>query len=122
MILGHSHPKVIEALKTQAELAVSFGAPTEQETLLAKLIAQMVPGIVLIRFVNSGTEACMSALRLARGFTNRSKFIKFKGHYHGHRDAFLKKAGSGVAPLNIKANGGIPSSAVRETLAASLTR
>ncbi len=119
MILGHSHPKVIEALKKQAELAVSFGAPTEQETLLAKLIAQMVPGIDLIRFVNSGTEACMSALRLARGYTNRSKFIKFEGHYHGHSDAFLKKAGSGVATLNIKVNAGIPSALVEDTLVAS---
>ncbi|HLZ17354.1 MAG TPA: glutamate-1-semialdehyde 2,1-aminomutase [Cyclobacteriaceae bacterium] len=119
MILGHSHPKVVEALKKQAEQAVSFGAPTEQETSLARLISQMAPGIDLIRFVNSGTEACMSALRLARGFTNRSKFIKFEGHYHGHSDAFLKKAGSGIATLNIKVNAGIPSSVVDDTLVAS---
>lgn len=119
MILGHSHPKVVEALQRQAELAVSFGAPTEQETKLAKLISQMVPGVDLIRFVNSGTEACMSALRLARGYTNRSKFIKFEGHYHGHSDAFLKKAGSGVATLSIKVNAGIPSSVVEDTLVAS---
>ncbi|MBI1766815.1 MAG: glutamate-1-semialdehyde 2,1-aminomutase [Bacteroidetes bacterium] len=119
MILGHSHPKVVQALQRQAELAVSFGAPTEQETSLAKLIAQMVPGVDLIRFVNSGTEACMSALRLARGYTNRSKFIKFEGHYHGHSDAFLKKAGSGVATLNIKVNAGIPSAVVEDTLVAS---
>jgi len=119
MILGHSHPKVVEALQQQAALAVSFGAPTEQETLLAKLISQMVPNIDLIRFVNSGTEACMSALRLARGYTNRTKFIKFEGHYHGHSDAFLKKAGSGVATLNIKVNAGIPSAVVDDTLVAS---
>ncbi len=119
MILGHSHPKVVKALQHQAELAVSFGAPTEQETTLAKLITQMVPGIDLIRFVNSGTEACMSALRLARGYTNRSKFIKFEGHYHGHSDAFLKKAGSGLATLNIKVNAGIPSAVVEDTLVAS---
>src|SRR6185369_10366341 len=119
MILGHSHPKVVKALQHQAELAVSFGAPTEQETTLAKLITQMVSGIDLIRFVNSGTEACMSALRLARGYTNRSKFIKFEGHYHGHSDAFLKKAGSGVATLNIKVNAGIPSAVVDDTLVAS---
>jgi len=119
MILGHSHPKVVEAIKIQAEQAVSFGAPTEQETNLAKLISKMVPGIDLIRFVNSGTEACMSALRLARGFTNRSKFIKFEGHYHGHSDAFLKKAGSGVATLNINVNAGIPSAVVNDTLVAS---
>ncbi|MBS1682469.1 MAG: glutamate-1-semialdehyde 2,1-aminomutase [Bacteroidetes bacterium] len=119
MIVGHSHPKVVEALKQQAEQAVSFGAPTEQETMLAKLITQMVPNIDLIRFVNSGTEACMSALRLARGYTNRSKFIKFEGHYHGHSDAFLKKAGSGVATLNIKVNAGIPASVVADTLVTS---
>ncbi|MGC4021441.1 MAG: glutamate-1-semialdehyde 2,1-aminomutase [Cyclobacteriaceae bacterium] len=119
MILGHSHPKVISALQEQAATAVSFGAPTEQETQLAKLITQMVPGIDLIRFVNSGTEACMSALRLARGYTNRSKFIKFEGHYHGHSDSFLKKAGSGVATLNIKVNAGIPSAVVDDTLVAS---
>jgi len=119
MILGHSHPKVVEAIKIQAEQAVSFGAPTEQETNLAELISKMAPGIDLIRFVNSGTEACMSALRLARGFTNRSKFIKFEGHYHGHSDAFLKKAGSGVATLNIKVNAGIPSAVVNDTLVAS---
>lgn len=119
MILGHSHSKVVAALQEQAATAVSFGAPTEQETTLAKLITQMVPGIDLIRFVNSGTEACMSALRLARGYTNRSKFIKFEGHYHGHSDAFLKKAGSGVATLNIKVNAGIPSAVVEDTLVAS---
>jgi glutamate-1-semialdehyde 2,1-aminomutase len=119
MILGHGHPKVVEALKRQVELAVSFGTPTGQETRLAKLISEMVPGIDLIRFVNSGTEACMSALRLARGYTNRSKFIKFEGHYHGHSDAFLKKAGSGVATLNIKVNAGIPSAVVDDTLVAS---
>jgi glutamate-1-semialdehyde 2,1-aminomutase len=119
MIIGHSHPKVVAALQEQVATAVSFGAPTEQETSLAKLITQMVPGIDLIRFVNSGTEACMSALRLARGYTNRSKFIKFEGHYHGHSDAFLKKAGSGVATLNIKVNAGIPSAVVEDTLVAS---
>ena len=119
MIIGHCHPKVVAALQEQAATALSFGAPTEHETDLAKLITQMVPGIDLIRFVNSGTEACMSALRLARGYTNRSKFIKFEGHYHGHSDAFLKKAGSGVATLNIKVNAGIPSAVVEDTLVAS---
>ena len=119
MILGHGHPKVVETLKSQAEKAVSFGAPTAQETDMANLIVSMVPGLDMIRFVNSGTEACMSALRLARGFTNRSKFIKFEGHYHGHADAFLKKAGSGVATLGIKVNAGIPSSVTDDTLVAS---
>jgi len=119
MILGHGHPKVIEAIKEQADKAVSFGAPTLQETDMAKLIITMVPGLDMIRFVNSGTEACMSALRLARGYTNRSKFIKFEGHYHGHGDAFLKKAGSGVATLNIKVNAGIPNAVTDDTLVAS---
>jgi glutamate-1-semialdehyde 2,1-aminomutase len=119
MILGHSHPRLVEALKSQAEKAVSFGTPTVQETDMAKLIAGMVPGLDMIRFVSSGTEACMSALRLARGFTNRSKFIKFEGHYHGHADAFLKKAGSGVATLGIKVNAGIPLTVTEDTLVAS---
>ncbi len=119
MILGHGHPKVIEAIKEQADKAVSFGTPTLQETDMAKLIISMVPGLDMIRFVNSGTEACMSALRLARGYTNRSKFIKFEGHYHGHNDAFLKKAGSGVATLNIKVNAGIPAAVTDDTLVAS---
>ncbi len=119
MILGHSHPQVVDAIKNQAEKAVSFGAPTVQETDMAKLIMSMVPGLDMIRFVNSGTEACMSALRLARGYTNRSKFIKFEGHYHGHADAFLKKAGSGVATFNIKVNAGIPSAVTDDTLVAS---
>lgn len=118
MILGHGHPQVIEAIKEQADQALSFGAPTIQETEMAKLIIGMVPGLDMIRFVNSGTEACMSALRLARGYTSRSKFIKFEGHYHGHADAFLKKAGSGVATLNIKVNAGIPATYTDDTLVA----
>ena len=95
MILGHGHPEVVEAIRRQALEAVSFGTPTELEVKIANQVIEMVPGLEMIRFVNSGTEACMSAVRLARGFTGRSKIIKFEGHYHGHADLFLKKAGSG---------------------------
>jgi glutamate-1-semialdehyde 2,1-aminomutase len=119
MILGHSHPQVVKAIREQVDKAVSFGAPTSMETEMAELIISMVPGLDLIRFVNSGTEACMSALRLARGYTHRSKFIKFEGHYHGHADAFLKKAGSGVATLGINVNAGIPETCTNDTLIAS---
>ena len=118
MILGHGHPQVIQAITDQAQTAVSFGAPTELEVTMAELVVKMVDGVDMIRFVNSGTEACMSAIRLARGFTNRSKIIKFEGHYHGHADAFLKKAGSGVATLGIKVNSGIPIAVLDDTLVA----
>jgi glutamate-1-semialdehyde 2,1-aminomutase len=119
MILGHGHPKVVKAIQDQVQVAVSFGAPTELEVQIARLVIGMVPGLDLVRFVNSGTEACMSAIRLARGFTNRSKIIKFEGHYHGHADSFLKKAGSGVATLGIRVNAGIPSVVSEDTLVAS---
>lgn len=118
MILGHSHPAVVEALKRQVETATSFGAPTELETSLAELIKEMVPGLDLVRFVNSGTEACMSALRIARGYTKRNKFIKFSGCYHGHADAFLVSAGSGLATLSIQNTPGVPSSVTEDTLVA----
>lgn len=116
MILGHGHPKVVAAVKAQAEKAFSFGAPTEIETRLAKLIKTMVPNIDLVRFVSSGTEACMSAARLARGFTGKTKIIKFEGHYHGHADMFLKKAGSGMATLDIKQAGGVPAVVTDDTI------
>ena len=116
MILGHSHIKVINAVQHQVNTAFSFGTPTSMETEMAKLIKAMVPNIDLVRMVNSGTEACMSAVRLARGFTGKSKIIKFEGHYHGHADMFLKKAGSGVATLNIKQEGGIPKAVTDDTL------
>jgi glutamate-1-semialdehyde 2,1-aminomutase len=96
MILGHRSPVVVNALKRAVENTTSFGAPTELETDLAELICTMVPAVEKVRMVNSGTEACMSAIRLARGFTRRDKFIKFEGCYHGHADAFLIKAGSGA--------------------------
>ena len=96
MILGHRTPVVVDALKRAVENTTSFGTPTEQETDLAELICKMVPAVEKVRMVNSGTEACMSAIRLARGFTRRDKFIKFEGCYHGHADSFLIKAGSGA--------------------------
>lgn len=116
MILGHGHPIVIEAVEKQAKTAFSFGAPTSAEVEMAKLVCEMVPNIEMIRMVSSGTEATMSAVRLARGFTKKSKIIKFEGHYHGHADMFLKKAGSGVATLGIKVEGGIPSAVTDDTI------
>lgn len=116
MILGHNHPRVVDAVQQQVKTAFSFGTPTVLEIEIAKLIQQMVPNIDLLRMVNSGTEACMSAVRLARGFTGKSKIIKFEGHYHGHADMFLKKAGSGVATLNIKDAGGVSKAVTDDTL------
>jgi len=118
MILGHCHPDVINAIQKQAELVISFGAPTEAEILIAELIKSMVPNVDLIRLVSSGTEACMSALRLARGYTGKNKFIKFEGCYHGHADSFLVKAGSGLATLNIQTVPGITAGAANDTLTA----
>ncbi len=119
MILGHCHPEVVASLVKKAAEAISFGAPTEAEILMAELIRSMSPNIDLIRLVNSGTEACMSALRLARGFTGRNKFIKFDGCYHGHADAFLVKAGSGLATFNIQHVPGITKGAAQDTLIAA---
>jgi len=116
MILGHNHPKVVDAVQQQVKTGFSYGAPTALEVDIAKLIKSMVPNIELLRMVNSGTEACMSAVRLARGFTGKSKILKFEGHYHGHADMFLKKAGSGVATLNIKQEAGIPKAVTDDTL------
>lgn len=107
MILGNRHPAVQDALEEQCKKAFSFGTPTNLEIEIAIQIKKMVPNIDMVRMVNSGTEACMSAVRLARGYTGKSKIIKFEGHYHGHADMFLKKAGSGVATLGIKQEGGI---------------
>ena len=99
--MGHGFAPVVDAIRKRAAEAISFGAPTEMEIRMAELVKQMVPNVDLIRMVNSGTEACMSAIRLARGYTGRHKIIKFEGCYHGHADSFLVKAGSGVATLNI---------------------
>ncbi|MFD7520867.1 glutamate-1-semialdehyde 2,1-aminomutase [Paenibacillus chitinolyticus] len=116
LILGHAHPEVIEAVKSTAEKGTSFGAPTLIETEMAKLVAERVPSIDIVRMVNSGTEATMSALRLARGFTNRNKILKFEGSYHGHADALLIKAGSGVATLGLPDSPGVPESVAQNTL------
>lgn len=116
MILGHGHPAVKEAIALMLEKGTSFGAPTALETKLAELIISMVPSVEMIRMVNSGTEATMSAIRLARGFTKRDKIIKFDGCYHGHADMLLVEAGSGVATLGIPGSPGVPESVVQHTL------
>lgn len=118
MILGHAHPEVIHAVKLAAENGLSFGAPTELEILLARKIMSMMPNIEMIRMVNSGTEATMSAIRLARGFTQRNKIIKFAGCYHGHNDSLLAKAGSGALTFNLPDSAGIPQDFVQHTLIA----
>jgi glutamate-1-semialdehyde 2,1-aminomutase len=118
MILGHAHPKVVKAIRKYAALSTSFGAPTLLEVKMAELIKSMVPNVDLVRMVSSGTEACMSAIRLARGYTKRNKIIKFEGNYHGHADAFLVKAGSGVATFGIQTVPGIPAGVMSDTLVA----
>ncbi len=118
MILGHAHPKVTAAIQEQVTKGTSYGAPTDLEIKMAELIKSMVPNVDLIRMVNSGTEACMSAIRLARGYTGKNKFIKFDGCYHGHADAFLVKAGSGMATLNIQSVPGISDAVAQDTLVA----
>ncbi|CAL1519932.1 glutamate-1-semialdehyde 2,1-aminomutase [Chitinophaga sp. MM2321] len=118
MILGHAYEPVVKAIQEYATYSTSFGAPTELETKIAELIVGMVPNIDMIRMVNSGTEACMTAIRLARGYTGRNKFIKFEGCYHGHADAFLVSAGSGVATLGIQSVPGVTASVADDTLAA----
>lgn len=118
MILGHAFEPVVEAIQKKAIDSTSFGAPTELEVEMAELVKSMVPNVDLIRMVSSGTEACMSALRLARGFTGRNKFIKFEGCYHGHADPFLVKAGSGVATFNIQTVPGVTAGVSADTLAA----
>ena len=118
LILGHSHPQVIDALKQAAERGTSFGASTELEIILARMISTAIPSIEMIRFVNSGTEATMSALRLARAFTGRDKIVKFAGGYHGHADGLLVKGGSGLATLGLPSSPGVPASYVQNTLVA----
>ena len=118
MILGHSHPVVLEAVEKAIRDGLSFGAATEREVEMAELICSMVPSIEMVRMVNSGTEAVMSALRLARGFTGRSKIIKFTGCYHGHCDAMLVKAGSGVMTQGIPDSAGVPVGCTQDTLPA----
>lgn len=119
MILGHAYEPVIEAIQKKVLDSTSFGAPTELEIDMAELIKSMCPNVDLIRMVSSGTEACMSAVRLARGYTGRNKIIKFDGCYHGHADSFLVKAGSGVATFNIQTVPGVTAGVANDTLTAS---
>ncbi|KAI9437768.1 glutamate-1-semialdehyde 2,1-aminomutase [Russula earlei] len=116
MILGHAYEPVVKAIQEKAVYSTSYGAPTALEIEMAELIKSMVPNVDLVRMVSSGTEACMSALRLARGYTGRNKFIKFEGCYHGHADAFLVKAGSGLATFNIQTVPGITAGVSNDTL------
>jgi len=117
-ICGHAHPHVLNALKEALEKGTSFGAPSVLENLLAEMVIDAVPSVEMVRFVNSGTEACMSVLRLMRAFTGREKVIKFEGCYHGHADMFLVKAGSGVATLGLPDSPGVPKSTTSDTLTA----
>ena len=116
MILGHAHPEVIEAVKQAAENGLSFGAPTEVETELAQKIVELIPSIDKVRMVSSGTEATMSALRLARGFTGRDKIVKFEGCYHGHSDSLLVKAGSGALTFGVPTSPGVPATLAEHTI------
>ncbi len=116
MILGHAHPSVVEGIKEQAEKGTSYGAPTELEVELAKMIVDLVPSVEKVRMVNSGTEATMSAIRLARGYTGRNKVIKFEGGYHGHVDALLVKAGSGLTTFGVPTSPGIPEDFAKHTI------
>src|SRR5205085_4254678 len=118
MLLGHAYEPLVNAIKEKVADSTSFGAPTELEIEMAELIKSMVPNVDLIRMVSSGTEACMSALRLARGYTGKNKFIKFEGCYHGHADSFLVKAGSGLATFNIQTVPGVTAGVANDTLTA----
>ena len=119
MILGHAWEPVVRGIQEYAAYSTSFGAPTELEVQMAELICAMAPNVDLVRMVSSGTEACMSAIRLARGYTGRNKIIKFEGHYHGHADPFLVKAGSGVATFNIQTVPGVTPGVSQDTLTAA---
>ena len=117
-ILGHAHPAVIEKVKKACENGLTFGAPTEREVILAELIAQLMPSMEVSRLVSSGTEAVMSVVRVARGYTKRDKIIKFKGCYHGHSDGLLVKAGSGALTASIPDSAGVPADVTKHTLVA----
>jgi glutamate-1-semialdehyde 2,1-aminomutase len=116
MILGHSHPDVLDAVRKQLEHGLSYGAPTEMETKMADLVCSIVPSMEMVRMVSSGTEATMSAIRLARGFTGRDSIIKFEGCYHGHSDSLLVKAGSGALTLGVPSSPGVPAAFAKHTL------
>src|SRR6185369_17257006 len=116
LIFGHRSPEAVQALREVLEIGTSFGAPTEREVEIAELITKLVPSVEKVRLVNSGTEATLSAIRLARGFTGRDRIIKFDGCYHGHGDSLLVKAGSGVATLGLPDSPGVPASLASNTL------
>ena len=118
MLLGHAHARVVAAIQRAAALGTSYGAPCEDEVELARVVCEALPSVEMVRMVNSGTEATMSALRLARAFTGRNKMVKFIGGYHGHGDAFLASAGSGVATFSIPGTPGVPAETVKDTLLA----
>jgi glutamate-1-semialdehyde 2,1-aminomutase len=119
MVLGHAHPDVIKAVQETAANGLSFGAPTELETQMANKICELIPSIDKVRMVSSGTEAAMSAIRLARGFTGRDKIVKFEGCYHGHADSLLVKAGSGALTLGVPTSPGVPEDLAQHTLTLS---
>ena len=119
MIIGHAHPEIINAINEQSIKGTSYGIPTELETKMANLLVSLAPNVDKVRFVNSGTEACMSAVRLARGFTSRDKIIKFSGCYHGHADSFLIQAGSGASTFGVPNSPGITKSTASDTLLAN---
>ncbi len=116
MILGHAHPEIVQAVKDAAEDGLSFGAPTPSETTVADLICQIMPSMDMVRMTSSGTEACMSAIRLARGYTGRDKIVKFEGCYHGHADSLLVKAGSGMLTLGVPTSLGVPKDLAQHTI------
>jgi glutamate-1-semialdehyde 2,1-aminomutase len=116
MVLGHNHPAIREALIAAAQFGLSFGAPTEAEVIMAELVNKLVPSMEMLRMVNSGTEATMSAIRLARGYTNRNKILKFEGCYHGHADSLLVKAGSGALTFGVPSSPGVPADFAKHTL------
>src|SRR5574337_1502942 len=116
MIVGHAHPAVVKAIQEAAAQGVSYGAPTTWETMLARMVVEAIPSIELIRFVNSGTEATMSAIRLARGVTKRDRIIKFEGCYHGHADSLLVKAGSGAMTFGHPDSAGVPAAFTQHTI------
>ncbi|MBJ6752731.1 glutamate-1-semialdehyde 2,1-aminomutase [Geomonas anaerohicana] len=119
MIVGHCHPKVVDAIKKAAESGASFGAPTELEITLAEMVIKAVPSIEMVRMVSSGTEATMSAIRLSRGYTGRDNILKFSGCYHGHSDSLLVKAGSGLATFGVPDSPGVPADLAKHTLTAT---
>ena len=116
LIVGHAHPDVVRAVERAAAAGLSFGAPTETEVQMAELLCTLMPSLEQVRLVSSGTEATMSAIRLARGFTGRPKIVKFEGCYHGHADAFLVKAGSGALTLGQPSSAGVPAETTMHTL------